>query len=98
MPTTETRRLNPYALAGIILALVALTFLALRTFTQDVIEVRAAAVTHQNLLKTTSTNGRVEPVDPFQAHAQTPGVVTKVYVQVGQKVKKGELLLKMEDA
>jgi HlyD family secretion protein len=98
MPTTETRRLNPYALAGIILALVALTFLAIRTFTQDVIEVRAAAVTHQNLLKTTSTNGRVEPVDPFQAHAQVPGVVTKVYVQVGQKVKKGELLLKMEDA
>ena len=98
MPTTETRRLNPYALAGIILALVALTFLAIRSFTQDVIEVRAAAVTHQNLLKTTSTNGRVEPVDPFQAHAQAPGVVTKVYVQVGQKVKKGDLLLKMEDA
>lgn len=98
MPTIETRRLNPYALTGIILAVVALAFLALRMLTRDVVEVRAAAVTHQNLLKTISTNGRVEPIEEFQAHAQAPGVITKIYVQVGQKVKKGELLLKMEDA
>lgn len=98
MPTIETRRLNPYALAGIILAVVALAFLGVRTFTRDIVEVRVAAVTHQNLLRTSSTNGRVEPVAAFQAHSQAPGVVTKVYVQVGQKVKKGELLLRMEDA
>lgn len=98
MPTTETRRLNPYALTGIILAVVALAILAIRSFTRDVVEVRAAAVTHQNLLSTTPTNGRVEPVEPFQAHAQAPGVITKIYVQIGQKVKKGDLLLKLEDA
>jgi len=98
MPTTETRRLNPYALTGIILAVVALAILGIRMFTRDVVEVRASAVTHQNLLSTVSTNGRVEPMEPFQAHAQAPGVVTKIYAQVGQKVKKGDLLLKMEDA
>jgi HlyD family secretion protein len=98
MPTTETRRLNPYALTGIVLAVVALAILAIRTFTRNAVEVKASEVTHQNLLKTTPTNGRVEPIEPFQAHAQTPGVVTKLYVQIGQKVKKGDLLLKMEDA
>ncbi len=98
MPTTETRRLNPYALAGIILAVVALAVFTIRSFTRDVIEVRASAVTHQNLLSTNPTNGLVEPVAPFQAHAQAPGVITKIYVQIGQKVKKGDLLLRMEDA
>lgn len=88
MPTTETRRLNPYAVAGIILALVVVAVLGIRMFTRDVVEVRAAAVTHQNLLSTLSTNGRVEPVEPFQAHAQAPGIVAKIYVQVGQNVKK----------
>jgi HlyD family secretion protein len=98
MPTTETRRLNPYALTGTILAVVALAFLGIRMFTRDVVEIKATPVTHQNLLSTLPTNGRVEPIEPFQAHAQAPGVVAKIYVQVGQKVKKGDLLLKMEDA
>lgn len=98
MPTTETRRLNPYALTGIILAVVALAILAIRAFTRDIIEIRAAAATHQNLLSSVSTNGRVEPIEVFQAHAPGPGVVSKIYVEVGQKVKVGELLVKMDDA
>lgn len=98
MPTIETRRLNPYALAGIILGLVALAVFGIRFVTRDVVEVRAAAVTHQNLVSTVPTNGRVEPIEPFQAHAQAPGVVEKIYVHVGDKVKKGDMLLRMQDA
>lgn len=98
MPTTETRRLNPYALTGVVLAVVALAILAIRTFTREVVEIRASAVTHQNLLSTVSTNGRVEPIEYFQAHAPAPGVVAKIYVGVGQKVKKGDLLVKMDDS
>jgi len=98
MPTTETRRLNPYALTGIVLAVVALAILAIRTFTREVVEIRASAVTHQNLLSTVSTNGRVEPIEEFQAHAPAPGVVAKLYVDVGQKVRRGDLLLKMDDS
>jgi HlyD family secretion protein len=98
MPTTETRRLNPYALAGIIVALVFVGVMGIRMVTGDVVEIRAAAVTHQNLISTIPTNGRVEPIEPFRAHAQGPGVVEKIYVHVGQKVKKGELLLKMQDS
>ncbi len=85
-------------MAGITLAVVAVAFLAIRSFTRDRVEVRASTVTHQNLLSTVSTNGRIEPIEPFQAHAQVPGVVEKIYAQVGQKVNKGDLLIKMEDA
>jgi HlyD family secretion protein len=81
-----------------VLAVVALAILGIRSFTRDVVEIRAAAATHQNLLSTVPTNGRVEPIDYFQAHAPAPGVVMKIFVEVGQKVKKGDLLVKMEDA
>src|ERR1700727_1976116 len=98
MPTTETRRPNPVVLLGIVLAVIALAVVGGRSFTREKVEIRAAAVNHQNLLSTVSTNGRVEPVEIFQAHAPAPGVVEKLYVEVGQKVKAGDLLVRMEDA
>ena len=98
MPTLETRRLNPVMLWGIVLAVVVLAVVAVRSFTREKVEIRVAAVNHQNLLSTVSTNGRVEPVEYFQAHAPAPGVVAKLYVSVGQKVKAGDLLVKMDDA
>lgn len=98
MPTLETRRLNPFLLWGTLLAVAALTVIAVRSFTHEKVEIRAAAVNHQNLLSTVSTNGRVEPIEIFQAHSNAPGVVEKLYVEVGQKVKAGDLLVKMDDA
>src|SRR3954468_15647340 len=98
MPTTETRRLSPLVLLSIVLAVIIIAVVAVRSFTQDKLEVRVAAVNHQNLLSTVSTNGRVEPIELFQAHAPAPGVVTRIYVEMGQKVKKGDLLIKMDDA
>jgi HlyD family secretion protein len=98
MPTTETRRLNPFALWGTLLAVVVLIIVGVRSFTQERVEIRVAVATHQNLLSTVSTNGKVEPIEIFQAHALTPGVVAKLYVDVGQKVRAGDLLVRMEDA
>lgn len=98
MPTLETRRLNPFMLWGLILAVIVLIIVGIRTLTREKVEIRVAAVNHQNLLSTVSTNGRVEPVEIFQAHSPAPGVVAKLYVGVGQKVKAGDLLVKMEDA
>jgi HlyD family secretion protein len=98
MPTLETRRLNPFTLWGIVLAVAVLIIIGVRLFTRDKVEIRVASVNHQNLLSTVSTNGRVEPVEYFQAHAPAAGVVAKLYVEVGQKVKAGDLLVRMEDA
>jgi HlyD family secretion protein len=98
MPTTETRRLNPVLMWGVFAAAIAFVVLGIRAFTREVVEVRVAAVNHQNLISAVSTNGKVEPIEEFQAHAPGPGVVAQVSVDVGQKVKKGELLVRMDDA
>ncbi|WP_263365552.1 efflux RND transporter periplasmic adaptor subunit [Edaphobacter bradus] len=98
MPTTETRRLNPIVLAGIVLAAAIVGVVAIRSFTRDRVEVRVSPVTHQNLTTTIPTNGRVEPIEEFQAHAPGPGTIAKIYVEVGQKVRKGDLLVRMQDS
>jgi HlyD family secretion protein len=98
MPTTETRRLNPFLLWAIFLAVIGLVVFGIRSITRDVVEIRVASVNHQNLMSSVSTNGKVEPVEEYQAHAPSPGVVQKVLVQVGQKVKVGQLLIQMNDS
>jgi HlyD family secretion protein len=98
MPTTETRRVNPVLLWGGILAAIAFAIIIVRVTAREEVEVRVATVDHQNLVRSVSTNGKVEPIDQFQAYAPAPGTVAKVYVTVGQKVKKGDLLLKLDDA
>lgn len=98
MPTTDTRRLNPLALLGILLGAILLVIVVVRSSTRDVVDIRAAAVSRQNLVKSVPTNGKVEPIDDFRAHSEGPGVVAKIYVKVGQKVKAGDLLIKMDDA
>ncbi|MEO6806492.1 MAG: efflux RND transporter periplasmic adaptor subunit [Edaphobacter sp.] len=98
MPTTETSRRNPFLMWALFLAIILLVFVVVRSYTRDVIEVKAAAVTRQNLVSSTSTNGKVEPIGEFQAYAPAPGVIAKIYVKVLQKVRVGDLLLKMDDS
>jgi HlyD family secretion protein len=98
MPTTETKRLNPVMLWGIFLAVIVLIFVVVRSTTRETIEVKVAPVTRQTLVNSVPTNGKVEPIDEFQAYAPSAGVIAKVYVQVLQKVRVGDLLLKMDDS
>jgi HlyD family secretion protein len=98
MPTTEPRRLNPVLLWVIFLAVIVLAVIIAHFFSHDQVEVRAAAVNHQNLLSSVSTNGKVEPIEEFPVYAHAPGVVARIYVEVGQKVKVGDPLIKMDDS
>ncbi|MEO6803247.1 MAG: efflux RND transporter periplasmic adaptor subunit [Granulicella sp.] len=97
MPTTTEKRLNPAIIWGGLLVVLILAVLFTRYFTREIVSVRVAPVTHQTLLRKVSTNGKVEPIDEYQAHAPAPGIVKRIYVQVGQKVKPGQLLIKMDD-
>jgi HlyD family secretion protein len=45
-----------------------------------------------------STNGKIEPINNFEAHAPTATTVTKVAVQQGDWVKAGQLLVQLQDA
>ena len=45
-----------------------------------------------------STNGKIEPVENFEAHAPIATNVTRVFVKEGDHVRKGQLLLQLDDA
>ena len=70
---------------------------AIRSLTQQRVAVGTARVSYQDLSKTSQTNGKVEPVDDFKLTAQAAGQVQDVYVKLGQHVRAGQMLLKMDD-
>jgi HlyD family secretion protein len=98
MPTLQTSRPRPITILGVLLLLAILVLLSIKLFSHDVVEIRVAEVTRQNLISSVSTNGKVEPIDEFPAHSAGPGVVEKLYVDLGQKVKAGDLLVRMSDS
>lgn len=97
MPVKDKTHRNPYVtwttVAVLVVAAVALT----RWITRDRVAVRVSRVSRQTLESTTSTNGKVEPIHEYQAHSAFAGVVKRLYVQVGDKVSAGELLVTMDD-
>jgi HlyD family secretion protein len=62
------------------------------------IPVRASSVERSNIRSLISTNGKVEPVQDFQAHTPIGTTVRKVLVHEGDAVKEGQLLLQLDDA
>lgn len=59
-------------------------------------EVQIAQVKRQNLSASITSNGRVEPVQPFVAVAQYTTSVESVNVLEGQAVRKGQVLLVLD--
>jgi len=60
--------------------------------------VRAEKVVRQEIASVISTNGKIEPINSFEAHAPAPATVNKVLVAEGDHVKAGQLLVKLDDA
>lgn len=82
----------------ILLALVVVVVVFILMHRNPVVQVRAARVSRQDLTSTIPTNGKVEPVIDFQAHAPNPGVIARLYVHLGEQVRKGQELLRMDSA
>jgi HlyD family secretion protein len=62
------------------------------------VPVRAEEVTRQDITNVISTNGKIEPINNFEAHAPAPATVKRVLVKEGDQVKAGQLLLQLDDA
>jgi HlyD family secretion protein len=75
-----------------------LLLVGLFSFRNGKIPVRVATIERGTLRSQISTNGRVEPLKNFEAHATGAATVRRVFVHEGQHVKRGQLLLEMEDA
>ncbi len=99
MPTPTSQRRSPTALPWLLLViLLIVAFVAYRFFSRETIEVRTARVDRENLVSSVSTNGKVEPVKEFQAHAAAAGVVKRIFVEIGDKVTAGQLLVSLSDS
>ncbi len=82
-------------LAGIVLAVIVLA--AFMSRRRDV-PVRAERVVRTTITAAISTNGKIEPINNFEAHAPAPATVKRVAVKEGDRVKSGQLLLELDDA
>lgn len=80
-----------------ILLIIAVFFLV-RGMTRERLTVRAAKATRSEVLvNTVSTNGRVEPETNYEFSSPTNTTVKAVYVQPGDVVPAGKLLIELDD-
>ena len=64
----------------------------------DAVLVRAASVERGTIRSIVSTNGKIEPVQNFEVHAPVGTTVKRLLVKEGDHVKKGQLLIQLNDA
>jgi HlyD family secretion protein len=79
-------------------AVVAVVLLASFASRDDSVPVTVAAVSRRNIRSAISTNGKIEPVKNFEAHAPVGTTVKRVLVNEGDHVKKGQLLVELDAA
>jgi HlyD family secretion protein len=65
---------------------------------QTPLKVRATTVQRGPIRSLISTNGKIEPIQNFEAHAPISTTVKRLLVKEGDHVRKGQLLLQLDDA
>jgi HlyD family secretion protein len=65
---------------------------------QTPLKVRATRVQRSPIRSLVSTNGKIEPIQNFEAHAPISTTVKRLLVKEGDRVRKGQLLLQLDDA
>ena len=98
MATNVFQKFRSAALiTGFVVAII-LIFIAARILLRSNLPVRVATARIGDLITPASTNGKVQPQVNFEAHAPFSGVVKNLYVHQGEHVKRGQLLLTMDDS
>jgi HlyD family secretion protein len=91
----QPRRWWVTALAILAAVIVLAAFVSRR---DDSVAVRTAVVEQSSIRSLISTNGKIEPVNNFEAHAPAATSIRRVLVKEGDSVKKGQLLIVLDDA
>lgn len=78
--------------------LVAVVLLASFASRDDSLPVMAVTVSRSTIRSVISTNGKVEPVQNFEAHAPVGTTVKRILVKEGDHVKRGQLLVELDAA
>ncbi|HVO59923.1 MAG TPA: efflux RND transporter periplasmic adaptor subunit [Terriglobales bacterium] len=89
---------NRWWIIAIAIALAVVLFAAFNSMNGGVVPVRAARVARSNIRSAISTNGKIEPINNFEAHAPIATTIKRILVKEGDHVKRGQLLLQLDDA
>ena len=82
-------------LAAIVVAVIILAAFMSR---RREVPVRAAKAERETITTAIQTNGKIEPISNFEAHAPAPTTVKRVRVREGQHIKAGQLLVELDDS
>jgi HlyD family secretion protein len=80
---------------GIVIAVILLASFMSR---DDSVPVRTATVERGDIRSVISTNGKIEPLHNFEAHAPIGTTVKRLFVSEGAHVRQGQLLVELEDS
>ncbi len=81
------------------IALVLLIAIAVFSSTRRApVRIRTTTVERGPIRSLVSTNGKIEPVENFESHAPISTTVKRLLVKEGDHVRKGQLLLELDDA
>jgi HlyD family secretion protein len=82
-------------LAGVVVLVIILAAFMSR---RREVPVRVAKSARETITATVQTNGKIEPINSFEAHSPAATSVKRVLVREGQHVKTGQLLVVLDDA
>lgn len=94
-PGLRLRRWLTPSLAVLAAVIVLGAFVSLRN---NSVAVRTAVIEKGTIRSVISTNGKIEPIDNFEAHAPISARIERVLVKEGDSVRKGQLLVVLDDA
>ena len=83
---------------GAAIAIAALLLFSSGMIRKGIVPVHSETVVRQPIASVISTNGKVEPLKNFEAHAPAPATVKRVFAKPADHVKAGQLLLQLDDA
>ena len=98
--STEGRWYGRLGRLWVVLAAIAVAVIILAAFMsrRRELPVRAAKADRETIAATIQTNGKIEPLNSFEAHSPTATAVKRVLVREGEHVKTGQLLVELDDA
>jgi HlyD family secretion protein len=94
-PNTRWRR-RTWLIVGAAVVIVVVLAAFMSTGRKDG-PVRAIRTRRQTITSSISTNGKIRPVENFEAHAPAPTTVARILVHEGESVQPGQVLLRLDD-
>jgi HlyD family secretion protein len=95
---SQARQPRRWWVTGLAILATVVVLAAFMSRRDDSIPVHTALVERGRIRSLISTNGKIEPVQNFEAHSPLTTTVQRVLVKEGDSVKKGQLLVALDDA